>query len=178
MKSNNFKLLIGGLVLTLLAAFIFVWSGVYNIAANEKHWNITSLLLKIVRERSIEARIDDIIVPPLVAQKLIAGGAINYAEMCAQCHLAPGLESSELYEGLYPQPPIFYKRDNSVHEPEEMFWVIKNGIKLTAMPAWEKSHSDEQIWELVAFILAIEKMSPEDYKNISKANGQLHGRDN
>lgn len=174
MKSNRFKLLISGLFLVLAATVIFVWSGIYNIAANEKHWDITSFLLEIVRERSIEARITDIIAPPLMEQKLIARGAVNYAEMCAQCHLSPGLESSEIYEGLYPQPPIFYKRDNAAHEPEEMFWVIKNGIKFTAMPAWEKSHSDEQIWELVAFILAIEKMSPEDYKNIIKADGQLH----
>ena len=173
MKSNSFKLFISGLVLALTAAVIFVWSGVYNIAANEKHWEITGLLLEIVRERSIEARIDDIVAPPLVEQKLIARGAINYEEMCAQCHLSPGIESSELYEGLYPQPPIFHKRDNATHEPEEMFWVVKNGIKLTAMPAWEKSHSDEQIWELVAFILAIEKMSPEDYMNITKTASLL-----
>ena len=173
MKSNSLKLLISVLILALTAVAIFVWSGVYNIAANEKHWDITSLLLEIVRQRSIEARIDDITAPPLVEQELIARGAINYAEMCAQCHLSPELGSSEIYEGLYPQPPIFYKRDNSKHEPEEMFWVIKNGIKLTGMPAWEKSHSDEQIWELVAFILAIEKMSPEDYINITKTGSPL-----
>lgn len=60
--------------------------------------------------------------------------------MCAGCHLGPGVERSELSQGLYPQAPDLAK--SSDHSPGEQFWIIKHGGKLTAVPAWGKTHPD------------------------------------
>jgi len=163
------KLILGVFLLILTGGSFFVWTGVYNIAATEKHWAVTNLLLELVRERSIEARIENIIVPNLDDPDRIASAAVNYDEMCAMCHLAPGMETSEWYQGLYPQPPIFNKSDEDFddHENREVFWVIKNGIKLTGMPAWGGSHNDKEIWRLVAFIGKLKGMSASEYKNLT-----------
>ena len=169
MKNRRIKWFLASTGLILVLAFVFIWFGVYNIAANEKHWAVTTALLDLIRERSIEVRLDEIQIPQTASADSIARGAIGYAEMCEQCHLAPGKGRTELYEGLYPQPPVFHQRDNSEHDPRELFWVIKNGIKLTAMPAWEKSHTDQQIWEIVAFISDLDQISPEQYQQLSKA---------
>src|SRR3546814_3671518 len=70
--------------------------------------------------------------------------------MCAGCHLGPGVERSELSQGLYPQAPELAKHSHL--GPAEQFWIIKHGVKLSAMPAWGKTHPDPLIWDMVAFV--------------------------
>lgn len=153
----------------LAAAVTGIWFGIYNIAANEKHWGATTQVLEIVRERSVYARSKGLSPPILLeSPQRIAKGAINYAAMCAQCHLAPGMEATELNLGLYPSPPRFFDSEHLEHQPSATFWVIKNGIKLTGMPAWGDFHSDSQIWDLVAFIRKLPDMSKEEYARLAK----------
>jgi mono/diheme cytochrome c family protein len=108
-----------------------------------------------------------IVVPHLDDPKLIAMGAEHYADMCTGCHLAPGMEDSEIRQGLYPIPPKL--ADVGAGDPAEQFWVIKHGIKLTAMPAWGATHSDEAVWGLVAFVQKLPTLSPEQYRQATGA---------
>ncbi len=164
MKKATFILLI----VILLGASLFVGSGVYNIAATDKHWAITTELIEILKERSIEVRAEDIVVPDdLEDPARIASGAATYEEMCSVCHLAPGAKVTELHQGLYPQPPVLYKDFDEVPDNKDNFWVIKNGIKLTGMPAWGASHSDDEIWALLAFINQLSEMSAEEYRDLT-----------
>ena len=156
------------LIALLIGGPIFIWSGIYNIAATDKHWAITNLLIEVLRERSIEVRAEDIVVPDtLQTSDQLSATAMNYKEMCSTCHLAPGVEMTELHKGLYPQPPVFHKAAHKGHDFRDNFWVIKNGIKLTGMPAWGESHTDAEIWALVAFIDRLDKLSPEEYQKLT-----------
>lgn len=166
MKLKIVVALLAGLV---LAGGLFVWMGVFNVSAAEKHWKITTLLLELVRERSIHVRAKDIEVPVLTDKDALARGAKNYKAMCAQCHLAPGMETTELNLGLYPAPPVFHKSTHAIHDPAATFWTIKNGLKLTGMPAWGAFHTDQQIWELVAFVGKLKGMSEEVFETLSGA---------
>ncbi len=152
-------------LLIIIAAFggIFIYSGVYNIGADAPHSRIVYSLLESLRDNSIASGARDIAVPhDLNDPKRIAAGAGLYQEMCTGCHLGPGLERTELSQGLYPAAPELAKGDDL--SPAEQFWTIKHGVKLTAMPAWGKTHSDELIWDMVAFIRQLPKLSPEQYK--------------
>jgi mono/diheme cytochrome c family protein len=82
--------------------------------------------------------------------------------MCTGCHLGPGVERSELSQGLYPPAPELARGDDLT--PAEQFWVIKHGIKLTAMPAWGKTHDDNLIWDMVAFIRQLPKLNAAQYQ--------------
>ena len=151
--------------LMVLAAFagIFIYIGAYNIAADTPHWNWVYGTLDSLREHSIAARARDIKAPAdLGDPKRIAAGAGLYNEMCTGCHLGPGLERSELSQGLYPQAPEF--TGGLKHTPAQNFWIIKHGIKLSAMPAWGKTHDDQLIWAMVAFLQKLPNMTPEQYK--------------
>lgn len=153
------------LLLFGLAAFAgaFLYAGVYNIGADEPHSKLLYNTLDKFRERAIKHHARDIVLPAdFNDPKRIATGAGLYAEMCTGCHLGPGVEKSELSQGLYPQAPELARGIN--HSPAETFWIIKHGIKLSAMPAWGKTHSDDLIWDMVAFTRALPKMSPEQYK--------------
>ena len=154
----------------LLLILFALSSGAYNMAASEKHWKITEKIITWVRESSIEARAKDLVVPTIDEADISLTGAEHYDAMCTNCHLAPGREPTELAIGLYPQAPLFHKKthvtniEEKLQATKEYFWVIKNGIKMTAMPAWGLTHDDESIWAMAAFALKLHGMTAEQYE--------------
>lgn len=161
---RHLKVAVALLLVLGLGIGIFIGSGVFNIAADNPHWEITYALLQTARERSLDYHSSDVRVPAnLDDPQLILKGAGQYAAMCTSCHLAPGMENSELRPGLYPQPPDLSKVNV---DPRQAFWVIKHGIKMSAMPAWGLSHDDETIWSMVAFLRKLPSMNAEQYKEI------------
>ncbi len=157
----------------LILGGLLIWFGVFNVAATDKHFVGTVSLLEMVRERSIDVRANTIQVPDLNDEELIKEGAAHYAEMCTGCHLAPGIDESELHSGLYPQPPVFTDA-NYANTPQAQFWIIKNGLKMTGMPAWSPAHTDEQIWGMVAFLAKIKGLNIAEYTDLSKETGEGH----
>lgn len=153
------------LVLLVLAGFagVFIYMGLYNIGADAPHSKLVYGTLDELRERAIANYSRDIKPPAdLNAPKRIAAGAGLYNEMCTGCHLGPGVERSELSQGLYPAAPELARSNG--RSPAEQFWIIKHGVKLSAMPAWGKTHDDQLIWDMVAFIRQLPKLSPQQYK--------------
>lgn len=152
------------LLLAILGAGIFLWSGTYNPGADSPHWKLTYTLMQTARERSVERHASAIALPAnLDDPDVILKGAGQYAAMCTRCHLAPGMRDTELRSGLYPTPPDLSK--GSV-DPREAFWVIKHGLKMSAMPAWGMSHDDPTIWSMVAFLRKLPAMTPAQYKEM------------
>jgi mono/diheme cytochrome c family protein len=115
-------------------AGIVIYTGFYNIGADAPHTKPVYWVIGNLRDRSIAVRARYIVPPPTLSdQKNLAIGAGLYAEMCSGCHLAPGTEKTEISLGLYPQAPEL--RLGSDHTAVEEFWIIKHGVKMTAMPA-------------------------------------------
>lgn len=168
----------GGLaVLVLLAAggAVFALAGFYDVAADAPHWRFTSKLIETAREESIESRASGVSVPPLNDPRMIAAGASHYDAMCTSCHLAPGMEENEMRPGMNPKPPVLWRmRDGDAHEE---FWIIKHGIKMTGMPAWGVTHSDNEIWDMVAFLQKLPYLSPAQYRATVVSGGEHHDED-
>ena len=101
----------------------------------------------------------------LADAEFIKAGARAYATRgCVHCHGAPGVEWSKFSEGLRPDPPDLHEIVDN-REPRELFWVIKNGIKMTGMPSFgEIEVPDQEIWSIVAFIKKLPTVKDEDYK--------------
>ncbi|HEY9133538.1 MAG TPA: cytochrome c [Dyella sp.] len=157
-------------VVLAAAVAIFVYSGVYDIGADKPHWSVTTRTLETLRERSIARAATHIAVPTdLDSEVRIREGAEHYAQMCAACHLTPGMRSTELRQGLYPQPPDLAKLGTD--RPAEAFWAIKHGVKLTAMPAWGVSHSDDAIWDMVAFIRKLPQLDENGFVALAGTHG-------
>ncbi|KZC40550.1 MULTISPECIES: c-type cytochrome [Rhodanobacter] len=152
----------------------FVWSGVYDIGADAHHTKPVYALMQALRERSIDHHAKDVVVPNLGDPQLILKGAGQYAAMCTGCHLAPGMAENEMRPGLYPLPPELAKFRP---DPREAFWVIKHGVKMSAMPAWGASHDDATIWSMVAFLQKLPDMTPAQYKDIVAKAPQDHDMD-
>ena len=161
------------LIASAAGAVVFVWSGWYNVGADDPHSRPVSVLLEALRERSVDTRAGWLQVPDLKDSARVLQGAGNYEAMCAQCHLAPGVAETELSRGLYPRPPNLGKR---APDPAQAFWVVKHGIKATGMPAWGKSMDDDSIWGLAAFLQQLPQLDAAAYQNmVARSGGHSHG---
>ena len=147
-------------------AALFVESGFYNIGADDHHTKMTLALIEQLRERSIEVRARSIESLLIADPQRVKLGAERYGALCVGCHLAPGLTQSDIRAGLYPHPPNLAQED--VKDSRRAFWIVKHGIKMSAMPAWGKTLDDAAIWELVTFVQKMPDMTAETYRQMSQ----------
>ncbi len=138
------------LVLGGITAAAFVRAGWYDVSANTQHLLPTYQLLQTVMHYSVKRRTTEIAAraPDEDTQKL---GATVYLKNCVQCHGAPGVAPEAFANALQPLPgPLVDARRR--WDPEDLYWITRNGIKMSGMPAWEYRLSDEELWAVVAFI--------------------------
>ncbi len=155
----------------ILAWAVYVFWGGYNVAANVPHRQITKWVLETVRERSIDFHSKSLSVPPLKDAKLAERGFPHYHAMCRLCHGAPGYRAEEFASSLNPQPPHLSSKEIQELKDRELYWVVRNGIKMTGMPAFAPTHSEEEILGIVAFLRLLPELTPEKYKSRIKAAG-------
>lgn len=164
---------VGAFAAVSLVGLLFIYSGAFNVAADDPHSALVHWIAETARTRSIEVRASDIAAPPdLMSPVRIAAGGSEYAEMCSQCHLAPGMERTEISQGLYPPAPELARGISLT--PAEIFWVLKHGIKLTGMPAWGPTHDDALLWNIVAFVRKLPSLRPEQYAALVKSAPESH----
>ena len=165
----RFKAILSGIVLIIVCVAVFIWSGLYNIGADVPHWKITFWLLEQARERSVEVHSSDINAPSLNDEKLIAMGFPHFNEMCRQCHGAPGCQRDEFAAGLYPSPPSLASEDiQQEFNASELFWIVKHGIKMTGMPSFGVTHTDIQIWGIIATVKELPELDNSAYEEMVK----------
>lgn len=165
------------LLLAAVAAVMgFVYSGTAEVAATKPHSTVVEWFLVTTREHAIERRIADLEVPDLSNESLFATGLAHYHEMCVTCHGAPGIERSEIGRGLNPPPPDLATATLTDEEAAESFWIIQHGLRMTGMPAFGPTHSDEEIWGLVAVQKRLADLTPQDYaRQVEELGDHDHG---
>jgi mono/diheme cytochrome c family protein len=158
------------LVVLAIGAAAFIGSGIYNIGADDHHTKIVLTIIEQLRERSVAARSNSIEAHYVEDPARIAAGAQHYAALCVGCHLAPGVTQSDIRRGLYPHPPNLAQEE--LQQAQRAFWIIKHGIKMSAMPAWGKTLDDVEIWDTVAFVRKMPEMTPETYQHLSQEHSK------
>lgn len=149
------------LALAVAASAGVIYSGIIDVAATKPHYAVTNWILETTLERSVERRARKL-TPP-AAYHATGDTAHHFGEMCGLCHGAPGKDASEIGKGLRPKPPELAKVADQMSEAE-IFWVAKNGIRMTGMPAFGETHSDRELWNMVSFVKSLSDMSPEEYR--------------
>jgi len=157
-------LVVIGVLLVAGAAAVagFVYSGVYDVSALEQHLGPTFRVLDVAMKRSVKVRSEDIVVPPLEDPALIARGRARFEEHCVQCHGAPGVAPHAFALGFTPAAANLVVT-GELWLAQDIYWVVRHGLKMTGMPAWEFRMPDEDLWATVAFVKWLPKLSPADY---------------
>jgi mono/diheme cytochrome c family protein len=160
------------LAIVVLGGIAFMYSGLYDVSASKPDKGLIRWALVTTQRHSVHRGVDSlqgIQVPNLEDPKRIQTGLVHYHEMCTTCHGAPGVNISEIGQGLNPDPPEL--SDVGHDAPQETFWVVKNGIKMTGMPSFGVTHNDDEIWDIVAFVRKMGKLTPQQYQAMVQQAG-------
>jgi cytochrome c553 len=158
--------LAGGGVFAAVVAVIVILSGVFDVAATSKHSWPVAFVLHFTMQRSVAAHAPSLTPPDLDDPALILQGATHYATGCAPCHGGPGELASPIAQQMTPVPPGLYDvgRDFT---PDELFWIVRHGVKMTAMPAWPAQQRDDEIWAMVAFLRHLPDQNTAAYARLT-----------
>lgn len=158
MRAFIVGLLIGFFVLFPLAIYLCVRLGYLSLATNAKPFPGEEFLAGTALRASIGSAADQKNPLALNDENLMAG-AKQFREHCAVCHGLPGQLKGEIASGMFPPPPQLFEKDNMVTDDPEgtTNWKIKNGIRLSGMPAFPQM-SDEQRWDIVMLLKHADKL--------------------
>lgn len=158
-----------GLVGGLVAA-----SGIVPVKASSGHWAITEWLLQFGKRRSLATHTMGLDLPSLADRALVLKGAGHYEGGCRPCHGSPGFWRPRVAAAMLPRAPellpIIAER-----EPEELFYIVKHGIKFTGMPAWPALERDDEVQAVVAFLLELPKLDAHAYRRLIDGNAPSSG---
>ena len=90
--------------------------------------------------------------PPANLQASIAEGDKRFGTECGACHGLSGRKPTDAGRWMYPRAADLASVEVQRYSDRELFWIIKNGIRLSGMPAFGKVEPDEHIWNLVHFL--------------------------
>jgi mono/diheme cytochrome c family protein len=171
---------IATLLLSTGAVTAVIYSGTINVAATEPHSSAVAWLLETARVRSIKAPSARIAVPAGFDEPTKVQGAVgHFVAHCAVCHGAPGVDRSEFAEGMYPRPPDLTDVSKR-YTPAQLFWIIKNGIKMTGMPSMADD-GDALLWATIDLLKNLPGMTPLAFKTLAASQptgeGHHHSRD-
>ncbi|HKJ32398.1 MAG TPA: cytochrome c [Balneolales bacterium] len=164
------------IIIEIVIFVAFIFSGFYNVSALHPDPGIVQWVFSTTSDRSVEHHAKNIKMPNLNDSTMVAHGFDHYNEMCVGCHGAPGVKRGEGGKGLFPKPPDLTESAKEM-PPKELFWIVKNGIKSTGMPAFGKTHSNKKIDYIIAFMEKMKTMSPQQYAQMKKQVGEHHDED-
>ena len=143
----------------------FIYFGVYDVAATRQHTPPVYYVLIASLHRSIKAHAArEAPLPPgdLDTPARVDAGLVLYDANCAVCHGAPGVSPHPLGLGMTP-PPANLVIQGREWAPQELYWTVSNGLKMTGMPAFAFRMTEDELWSTVAFLRAMPHMAPVDY---------------
>ncbi len=152
-------------------ALAIIYTGIYDVSAANPEGSLTRWVLSTTMDNSVRHHAGGVVVPSLDDSALVGLGFDHYNEMCVTCHGSPTSRRSEAGRGLNPPAPDLSEAAGD-WTPAELYWIIKNGIKMSGMPAFGQTHDERELWGMVAFVRKLPGMSQERYRAFSTEAGQ------
>jgi mono/diheme cytochrome c family protein len=159
------------LVVLIVIGLAFMYSGIYNVAAINPPGALETWFFSTISDNSVEHHSNSIKVPQLDDAATVDSGFVQFNRRCVGCHGAPGIKPGGISRALNPEPPDLAESLGDQSDGE-IYWVVYNGIKMTAMPSFGKSHTENQIWQIAAFARLLPKMTAEQYQEYRNRLGQ------
>jgi mono/diheme cytochrome c family protein len=133
------------------AGLVFMYSGIYNVATASQHTRVVYWTLEEGKRASVRRHAAGIVAPPAFDEGMLRKGAHCFHVNCVQCHGGPGQAPADFAGGLLPGAKSLVQAGREL-PIEQVYWITRNGIRLTAMPAWEFRLDDRELWAVAAFV--------------------------
>jgi mono/diheme cytochrome c family protein len=153
-------------ILAAIAGAVFFLGGFYSVAATYEDSGFIQWALEQTRDASIARHATEMPPVSLEDPATVQAGARAFNDRgCVHCHGAPGVMWSKFSEGLNPEAADLKEVAEKI-EPRELFWAIKNGVRMTGMPSFgAQDVPDREIWQMVAFVKKFPNISDDEYKS-------------
>lgn len=162
-------LLVAGIVGALVAILV-VTTGWVDLSARKPHPDGWARFLHYTFRRSTAFHAGPKPPTDLDSPLRIAAGAAYYGQVCAHCHGGPGLGQNPVVLSMHPRPQFLatdLTAPGAAYSPGELFRIVSAGVKYSAMPSWPASGRDDEVWHLVAFLRALPKLTPEQFRALA-----------
>jgi mono/diheme cytochrome c family protein len=117
----------------------------------------------------------------VVTPEILKDAREHFADHCSQCHGNDGSGKTEMGQYLFPRAPDMRLPATQNLTDGELYYIIRNGVPLTGMPAWgePKTVQDDDSWQLVLFIRHLPKLTAEEIKDMEHYNpvGEMERED-
>ncbi len=156
------KAFIFGVIVTIVAiiagVYFYFSSGSAPVATSAQAMPFE----KMLANKALHARVEKEMpktVPIAADDAAYAAGAQIYRDNCAICHGLPNQPKTGIATGEYPAPPQLFQGKGVTDDPAgETYWKAANGIRLTGMPAFDKSLSTTQLWQVSLLLANADKL--------------------
>lgn len=165
--------LLGILAVLGTASFLFYVKALGGFSARERPTAVEALVARTARNFALPGDAKDLRIPLEITPLLIAEARDHFADHCATCHGNTGDGHTMINEGLYPPAPDMRAATTQDLTDGELFYIIKNGIRLSGMPGWGGEASGN--WKLVAFIRHLPKLSEKELELMKELNNLSDG---
>lgn len=151
---------IAGILLVPLAFYLYLQSGYAPVSTSASPLPFERFFAKLAMRATLGRELPKSSGGPPTESDLIKGARI-YHQNCAICHGLPNESRSAISKGMYPHPPQFFRPGRSTaYNPNRPFrpatpkayWKIKNGVRLTGMPGFKDSFTEQQILAVSQFV--------------------------
>jgi thiosulfate dehydrogenase len=161
-----------GIIMTLVvlaaAAVYFAMRGYLDLRADQQPSALERKVAMSAMDASTDRHAPDQKNPVPYSEDNLVAGARLYWNNCAGCHGSPANQETQLGHSLYPPAPQFFK-DAPDMPDHENFYIIEHGVRWTGMPSWDRTLSDQQMWQLTTFLSSIGKLPPGALKELGPA---------
>lgn len=156
------KLLAGiiiGICLPFVAGYLFVTSGRMPVATKGAPLPLEKFLARKALHAVMDPEAGKPSPLPADEANLLAGARV-YQTQCAVCHGQLGQPETAVAKGMFPHPPQLLPPKKGVTDDPvgETYWKVKNGIRLTGMPGYVDSLTDNELWQVSQFLLNADKL--------------------
>ena len=160
-----------GILLVVLASYLFVTRGIF-MGTDTKPLPLEETIAGAAITASIGKSANDASPLPADETNLLAGAKI-YMNACAGCHGKLDQASSGA-KGFYPRPPHLLPPATGVTDDPVggTHWVVKNGVRFSAMPRFNHKLSDSEIWQVSLLLRNAGKLPASVQDSLRQAQQQ------
>ena len=145
-----------------VCAGILLTAGLVDFSAATPPGRVEQRLATFALDRSIERHAPRMANPLARSPGAAAAGLALFRTHCVACHGAPGVDPTEAGASLNPPAPGLTLARVQARSDGQLKWIVSNGIRMTGMPAFGASRSEEEVWQLVAALRRLPRLSPEE----------------
>ena len=162
-------------VIAMIAGTLVLWNA-HGFSAREQPTAVEAWFGRVARAAAIPAGARTTVNPVADTPQMLADARAHWADHCAVCHANDGSGDTTMGRRFYPPAPDMRLPPTQRLSDGGLFYIIENGLRFTAMPAWGSSgaHDQQESWKLVHFIRHLPHLTEEEKAHVSRGKPDRH----